>query len=79
MPTLLQAEGFRFFFYSEERNEPPHVHVERGDAEAKFWLDPLRLAYTYRMTRAEQRRMQELVFQHQALFKERWREYFSRR
>ena len=78
MPTLLQVEGFRFFFYSEERNEPPHVHVERGDAEAKFWLDPLRLA-TYRMTRAEQRRMQELVLQHQALFKERWREYFSRR
>jgi hypothetical protein len=79
MPTLLQVEGFRFFFYSAERNEPPHVHVERGDAEAKFWLDPLRLAYTYRMTRAEQRRMRELVFQHQALFKERWREHFSRR
>jgi hypothetical protein len=39
----------------------------------------LRLSYSHRMTAAEQRRMRELVFQHQALFKERWREYFSGR
>ena len=31
MPTLLQTEGFRFFFYSNERLEPPHVHVEKGE------------------------------------------------
>ncbi|MEO6401177.1 MAG: DUF4160 domain-containing protein [Vicinamibacteria bacterium] len=43
MPSLLQVEGFRFFFYSSEGNEPAHVHVERAEAEAKFWLDPLRL------------------------------------
>jgi hypothetical protein len=28
MPTLLQTEGFRFFFYSNKRREPSHVHVE---------------------------------------------------
>jgi hypothetical protein len=31
MPTLLRVEGFRFFFYSGERQEPPHDHVEKGD------------------------------------------------
>ena len=36
MPTLLRVEGFRFFFYSNERQEPPHVHVEKGDGEAKL-------------------------------------------
>ena len=76
MPNLLQVEGFRFFFYSSERNEPPHVHVERAEAEAKFWLDPLRLVYSHRMTPRELRRLRELVFQHQALFKERWHEHF---
>ena len=44
MPTLLQAEGFRFFFYSNERQEPPHVHVEKGDGEAKLWLQPVQVA-----------------------------------
>lgn len=78
MPTLLQVEGFRFFFYSNERGEPPHVHVERGEGDAKFWLEPLRLAYSHRMTPGEQRRLRELVFQHQSFFKERWLEHFSR-
>ena len=80
MPTLLQTEGFRFFFffYSNERLEPPHVHVEKGDGEAKFWLDPVQVAYSHRLTPAELRRARELVFQHQAMFKERWNEHFRR-
>jgi hypothetical protein len=42
MPVVLRRDGFRFFFYSNEGNplEPPHVHVRRADAEAKFWLKP---------------------------------------
>jgi hypothetical protein len=78
MPTLLQVEGFRFFFFSNERQEPPHVHVEKGDGEAKFWLTPVSLAYSYGLTPAEQRRARELTFQHQAAFVERWNEHFGR-
>ncbi|MGE0612418.1 MAG: DUF4160 domain-containing protein [Hyphomicrobiales bacterium] len=44
MPTLLRWKGYRAFFYSNERNEPPHVHVRRDDMEAKFWLADLRMA-----------------------------------
>lgn len=44
MPTLLRIEGFRFFFYSSERQEPPHVHVENADGEAKLWLQPVEMA-----------------------------------
>lgn len=36
MPTILRAEGYRFFFFSLDRNEPPHVHVEYGDKLAKY-------------------------------------------
>jgi hypothetical protein len=44
MPTVYRERGFRFFFWSNERNEPPHVHVESGDGYAKFWLTPVSLA-----------------------------------
>ena len=41
MPTVLQIEGFRFFFYSREDWEPAHIHVESDDKLAKFWLSPV--------------------------------------
>jgi hypothetical protein len=31
MPTVLTVKGFRFFFFSLEGNEPPHIHIEHGD------------------------------------------------
>lgn len=40
MPTILFINGFRFFFYSNENNEPAHIHVKKADAEAKIWLAP---------------------------------------
>ena len=40
MPTVLRTEGFRFFFYSSDRAEPPHIHVEKGYNAAKVWLNP---------------------------------------
>jgi hypothetical protein len=40
MPTILRIAGFRFFFFSNEGEEPPHVHVERAESVAKFWLQP---------------------------------------
>lgn len=45
MPTQLIIKGIRFFFYSLENDEPPHVHFEKGDAFGKAWLDPVKVAY----------------------------------
>ncbi len=28
-----------------DRLEPPHIHVERDDAAAKIWLDPLEFSF----------------------------------
>jgi hypothetical protein len=44
MPTVLKVQGYRFFFFSQEGNEPPHIHVEHGDKVAKYWLNPTNLA-----------------------------------
>ncbi len=45
MPTVYRYKGFRLHFYSNESDEPPHVHVRRGNDSCKFWLRPVRLAY----------------------------------
>lgn len=77
MPTLLRIEGYRFYFFSDERQEPPHVHVKRGNGFAKLWLRPVEFAFSRSLTRAELRRIRELTFEHQVLFIERWHGYFG--
>jgi len=44
VPTVLRWSSYRAFFYSNERDEPAHVHVRQGDREAKFWLHDLTVA-----------------------------------
>lgn len=78
MPTLLRIEGFRFYFFSDERQEPPHVHVRRGDGIAKLWLRPVRFASSSGFSRTELRRIRELTFEQQVFLVERWNEYFGR-
>lgn len=43
MPTVLRVGPYRLFFYAGDRHEPMHVHVEREDKIAKFWIDSIRL------------------------------------
>jgi hypothetical protein len=61
MPTVLEIDGFRFFFYSADRHEPPHIHIRRAGREAKFWLDPIRLARIGGFKQNELRRIEELL------------------
>ena len=44
MPTVLRIKGYRIGFFSADADEPPHVHVDKGGGQAKFWLEPLQLA-----------------------------------
>jgi hypothetical protein len=47
VPTILRVAGYRFFFFSNERNEPAHIHVEQAERYAKFWLAPTSVAANY--------------------------------
>lgn len=78
MPTVLKVQGYRFFFFSQEGNEPPHIHVEHGDKVAKYWLNPTNLASSYGFRSHELSKMRMLVNEHNELFLEKWDEYFSR-
>jgi hypothetical protein len=74
MPTVLRSGPYRFYFYSHEPNEPPHIHVDRDDLSAKFWIDP---AANFGFRAHELREIQLLVNKHRELFLETWNEFFG--
>ncbi len=77
MPTVLEIGPYRFFFFSNENWEPPHIHVKAGESEAKFWLDPVRLATNHGFRARELNEIERLIREHQAQLLEAWDEYFS--
>jgi hypothetical protein len=77
MPTILRIDGHRFFFYSRETNEPPHVHIQTAEKSAKFWLNPVALARSVGYNQSEINRLYELVEQHRVTFQEKWNEHFG--
>lgn len=76
MPTVLRSGPYRFFFYAGDGGEAAHVHVERDDGEAKFWLDPVRLAGSRRLSRRDLGRIRELVEQNREQLLESWHAFF---
>ena len=62
MPVVLRANGFKFFFYEADvANEPPHVHVGKEGNEAKFWLDPVRVAREGRFRKRDLRDIERII------------------
>ena len=76
-PTVFRTEGFQFFFYSREEHEPPHIHVSKGGAVAKIWLDSLEVADIHGFNPSEQRRLMAIVREHRLELLEHWNEYFD--
>ena len=65
MPTVLKVGAYRFFFYAEDREEPAHIHVERDNNIAKFWLDPVRLQSSGGFNRLEITKIHKIINEHQ--------------
>jgi len=78
MPTVLRIRGFRFFFFSLEGNEPPHIHIEQWERFAKFWLDPISLVKSRGFRSGELSEIQRIVEEQQDFLMEKWNDYFSR-
>ncbi len=72
MPTILRDGPYRFYFHSHEPNEPPHVHVDRDDFSAKFWLSPVVLARNLGFKAHELRDIERIVAARQGTFLEAW-------
>jgi hypothetical protein len=73
MPTVLRVAGYRFSFFAEEGNEPPHIHIQKAEGKAKFWLDPISLVYERGFTSRQLRFIKKTLIENQQyLLEERY-------
>jgi hypothetical protein len=77
MPTILRIESWRFYFYSNEKGEPPHIHVQRERFFAKFWLNPVILAGSKRFPSHELRTIHKHIEENRQFFLEAWNEHIG--
>ena len=77
MPTVLRKGAYRIYFYSHEPDEPPHVHVDREERSAKFWLGPVALARNLGFSSTELRRVERIVAENEDKLEEAWHGYFG--
>ena len=77
MPTILRESGFRFFFYSNENNEPAHIHIEKGDATAKIWLQPIEVENNYGFSNREMNQIVKIITENQLNFIQFGHDYFN--
>ena len=76
MPTLLNAQGFKFFFYAND-HEPAHIHITKGNAWAKIEIATLSVEHST-LKAQELKTCVALVAEHQKDFQEKWNEWFNR-
>lgn len=77
MPTVMRIGPFRFFFYSNENDEPRHVHVRAAEKEAKYWLDPLELAWNYGFNTRQLKQIERHLGDNRAYLIEMWDDFFG--
>jgi hypothetical protein len=77
MPTVLRVGPYRFYFYANDRSEPPHVHVQRDNHTAKFWIEPVRLERSGRFGAAELLAIQTIIKSNKTKLLKSWHEYFD--
>ncbi len=80
MPLVFRWNGLRFYFYSNEGDprEPVHIHVNRDQADAKFWLYPdVERAYSHGFNARELRQMAEENERRRDEIERAWHEHFG--
>jgi hypothetical protein len=78
LPTVMRIGKYRFFFFSNEGQEPHHIHVECGDGHAKFWLSPkVHLGSSQGLSARDLSEISKLVKQNEKIFVEAWNEFFN--
>ena len=77
MPTILLLHGWRFYFYSNEGNEPMHIHAGKAECECKYWVDAdafeIRQAFAYNMSARDTREVRRIIFENFDYIVAEWR------
>ena len=64
--------GYRFFFYANEGNEQPHVHVSKAGAAGKWWVTPVRMAWHDGFSPGQRAFIERTIRDHAGPILERW-------
>ncbi|MFZ1752419.1 MAG: DUF4160 domain-containing protein [Caldilineaceae bacterium] len=73
MPTALQIGPYRIYFYSYDCGEPRHMHVDRENRSAKFWLDPdVALVHNHGYRRREVRDIERILHENLEVLRNEW-------
>ena len=77
MPTIFIISGLRFMFFSND-HEPVHVHVVKGDAEAKFTVLPeIKIIYNHGLKTSDMKKAKSIIIENSEIIIERWNEFFN--
>ena len=83
MPTILFINGWRFFFYSNEGNEPIHIHVQKAEMEAKYWIFAegyeIKEAFSYNLSSKDKREVKKLIYLNLGYIIEKWNLYHGKK
>ncbi|MFZ4663122.1 MAG: DUF4160 domain-containing protein [Caldilineaceae bacterium] len=74
MPTALREKGYKFYFVMFDLYEPMHVHVDKQDKTAKFWLSPVRVARNHGYRTHELREIEAIIESRLQQLMARWQE-----
>jgi len=77
MPTLLRWRGYRFFFYSADGWEPPHIHIFKDGKEAKLWLREVGVAVNLGYSAPELNEIIRKTREERLAFLEAWNDHFG--
>jgi hypothetical protein len=76
MPTIKNILGpYRFYFYSFDCQEPPHVHVQRENKVCKFWLDPIIVCKNYGFSAKDLNSIRKIIKENKYIILEAWHEH----
>ncbi len=83
MPTVLLLYGWRFYFYSNEGNEPIHIHADKGEKKCKYWLDSKTFSveegFTRKMSPRDKRQVIKIIFENFEFIESEWKRHAKRK
>jgi hypothetical protein len=79
MPVILREKGYEFSFVMFDLNEPMHVHVRSGRKQAKFWIEPLSLAWMRGYRLPELNEIERLIRENEDFIRQVWQRESAKR
>ena len=79
MPTVLFKNGWRFFFFANEGNEPIHIHVMKAEKSCKYFLNDelieITLGSQRNMINKDIKEVKEIIFENFNYIIESWKKF----